>query len=245
MISGKDRLLSLLPPRLAWESRGLKNRRDLHGLHAAAASLQALVPPGVKAVDVGANRGLYSYWISRSAQHVHAVEPNPLLAEYLRRVAPRTKVTVHECALAAHTGTAHLVLDGGRDGEARLTNGDQSSADSTIWEVETTTLDRLVVDPIGFLKIDAEGHEFEILSGARRHLTESRPVIFVELEERHRSGAVAETTDLLLETYRYSSAKFFRRGELLDIDKFEARRDQDYERGTNRPGYVSNFVFHP
>jgi hypothetical protein len=41
---------------------------------------------------------------------------------------------------------------------------------------------------VSALKVDAEGAEYEILSGARAVLTDMRPVVSAELEERHRAG---------------------------------------------------------
>ncbi len=48
--------------------------------------------------------------------------------------------------------------------------------------------DRAITDLTG-LKVDAEGAEYEILRGARETLLRCRPVITMEVEERHREGS--------------------------------------------------------
>ena len=49
-------------------------------------------------------------------------------------------------------------------------------------------LDALVHVGVSFVKVDAEGHELNVLRGARVLIERSRPVFLVE-EERHRTGA--------------------------------------------------------
>ena len=56
-------------------------------------------------------------------------------------------------------------------------------------EVPRITLDSLGQDAVGFIKIDVEGHEVDVLAGAREILRRDRPAILVEAEERHRQGA--------------------------------------------------------
>ena len=59
-------------PVLGLRIRGHRNRRSLHGLGAPASLLAELVVPGTTALDVGANLGLYTYWIAKRAGAVHA-----------------------------------------------------------------------------------------------------------------------------------------------------------------------------
>jgi hypothetical protein len=63
--------------------------------------------------------------------------------------------------------------------------------------VETRRLDDLSLAPVAFVKIDVEGHEFEVLEGATETLGRDTPSVLVEVEERHRHGAVAQVKDLM------------------------------------------------
>jgi FkbM family methyltransferase len=144
------------------------------------------------AVDVGANWGIYTHVMAANARHVHAFEPVPVLASRLSRTVPRN-VTVHETALSDHDGTALLTVAGGEYGLSSL---HLQQGDGHI-DVQLTTLDHAVQAPIGFIKIDVEGHEQEVLAGALRILALDRPVLLVEIEERHRPGAIEAVRSLL------------------------------------------------
>src|SRR5262249_11482633 len=54
--------------------------------------------------------------------------------------------------------------------------------------VRVVTLDSLNLSQVSGMKVDAEGSEYEVLQGGRKILATMRPVVSVELEERHRTG---------------------------------------------------------
>lgn len=103
-------------------------------------------------------------------------------------------VRVHETALSDHAGIAKLLVPDD-DGLARIASSDTSDAVSAAAEselgvrtelgVQTRTLDSFSLVDVGFLKIDAEGHELAVPGGAHETITTSRPVAFVESESRH------------------------------------------------------------
>ena len=55
---------------------------------------------------------------------------------------------------------------------------------------------------MGFIKIQAEGHEAHVLAGATKTVARERPTLLVALQERHRPGIVAEV-DAVLEATGY------------------------------------------
>jgi FkbM family methyltransferase len=56
------------------------------------------------------------------------------------------------------------------------------------FDVPVVTLDSVDLPTVRAIKVDAEGAEQEVLRGARNVLTTMRPIVSVELEERHRTG---------------------------------------------------------
>ena len=72
------------------------------------------------AIDVGAHRGAFIYWMLRAvgdAEQVVAVEPIPELAAYLRTfgdVGGYSRLQVVEAALSDAPGTRHAPCSGGR-----------------------------------------------------------------------------------------------------------------------------------
>jgi FkbM family methyltransferase len=244
--------MDFLPAWISLRLRSERNLRRLLGLHRPADLITQLVPAGRAAVDIGANRGIYTYWMQKRASAVDAFEPQPRLARYIRE-ARLPRVRVHEVALSDRTGSGRLVVPDD-DGLAHLaaTVGAEAAAGqpanrvSVGLDVSTRSLDSFDLDNIGFMKIDVEGHEMAVLRGGRETIERSRPIVFVESEARHADGAPGSVIECMLETLGYRRGAFIRRWELVDIDKFSVERDQlallpDFR----NDDYVGNFVFWP
>ena len=52
--------------------------------------------------------------------------------------------------------------------------------------METIRLDDLDLDDVGFIKIDVEGHELDLLAGARNFFSINRPACIIECREKNR-----------------------------------------------------------
>lgn len=216
--------------------------------------LPLLVAPGETVCDIGANRGLFVYWLLQSGARVLAFEPNPRLTRILRlrfpaQIADGT-LTLYETALGAEAGEATLHVPRGHSPLATIDGNLAGAVGNPMDDVRVplARLDDLVSGPVGFIKLDVEGHELKVLEGARRLLTAHRPSLLVEAEERHRPGAVAAVR-ALLEPLGYEG--FFRLdGRMEPIAAFDPARHQPATAvgpdGINPvPGvvYVLNFVF--
>jgi FkbM family methyltransferase len=150
--------------------------------------------PRGTALDVGAWFGPWTFWLSRQVDQVRSFEPNPEVAEVLRR-SVRPNVTVHE--VAASDRNAHTVLHlppGGRGGEG-VASLESTLADGRSVDVSTIRIDDLGIDDTRFMKVDVEGHEMAALSGAIATIDRSHPILLVELEERF--GHLDEIVTLL------------------------------------------------
>ena len=54
------------------------------------------------------------------------------------------------------------------------------------FSVETKKLDELIqLNNLGFIKIDVEGHETEVIKGSTELIKKNKPTLLVEIEERH------------------------------------------------------------
>jgi FkbM family methyltransferase len=209
--------------------------------------LPALCDPRRIAVDVGANRGYFTYFLSRRATLTHAFEPIPELAERLKADFPE-KVVVHNIALSDEAGEAVLRIpqNTAQAGMATLER-DNALAGLQTREIriQKKRLDELGLGPVGFIKIDVEGHEGAVLAGARQLLERDRPNLLIEIEERHKPGSLGQVLALLGPLgYR----GFYYQGDhLVPAERFDAARDQDPARltlpgGGSRNGYVNNFL---
>lgn len=154
--------------------------------------LQRLVARDRVAVDVGAADGVYTHCLTRLASECVAFEPNPDSAAAVRHRVPRANV--YEIALSDRSGRTTLRVPM-RSG-ARMAGLATIEAANSLHGMEfanlnvaVSTLDAFKLPRVGFIKIDVEGHELAVLRGAERTLMRDRPVVLVEVEERHRPGA--------------------------------------------------------
>jgi hypothetical protein len=101
----EERLKALLiPPSLYIRYKVVK--KHLKG-EAELRLLSCLVDRTRNAVDAGANKGTYSFVLSRLARIVYAFEPNPKMFEMLRRTA-RRNILLSPLALSNRTGAAEF-----------------------------------------------------------------------------------------------------------------------------------------
>jgi FkbM family methyltransferase len=155
-------------------------------------------------VDVGAHDGLITIPLARlPGARVLAFEPLPpayaRLQAALRAAfgTPPAHVTCIAAALGDQAGEITLampVLDGVAQEQWASTAKDYAAHLSARVSVERFAvplrrLDDLAITDLTGLKVDAEGAEYEILRGARETLLRCRPVITLEVEERHREGS--------------------------------------------------------
>jgi FkbM family methyltransferase len=148
---------------------------------------------GRVAIDVGANNGVYAHLLARLCTDVIAVEPNPLLTARLRRSLPR-RVTIIEAALGAESGWSRLMLPGPQN-ESHYRGSiepDVIGHEYVGYDVRVLTIDEVSTKPVGFMKIDVEGHEVAVLHGGRRVLMEDQPVVLIEADDRVRKGSSTE-----------------------------------------------------
>ncbi len=130
-------------------------------------------------LDVGANAGIYSL-AAAAANHtssVHSFEPTPAIAAHLADTIQfnglNSRIRVHQCAVAAESGKAHLnfFLGEHADNEGmNFVSEQRRNADSL--EVTTVSLDDFCAEhgygKIDLLKIDVQGNEPQVLAGARQ-----------------------------------------------------------------------------
>jgi FkbM family methyltransferase len=220
--------------------------------------ISELVRSGDVVVDIGANRGVYTALLSRRVGpggRVHAVEPVPAMEDRLRSLARhRGNVTVHALALSDAAGTTSLQLPvfHGHAIDALATVGRVTSAPSVSVDVAVRTLDDMLADehgPVSFVKCDVEGHEHHVLRGGLRVIREHRPVIVVEIEQRHREDPISSTFGMLSDLGY--SAYYLTEDGIRDLETFDVQRDQlaylsDGFVPYGMPaGYVNDFLFVP
>jgi FkbM family methyltransferase len=182
---GQKLCYRLLPMRLYASVRALRNlRRYEPELNV----LPLLVDPDKTCVDAGANRGTYTYFLSKLAKHVYAYEPNPAMRWILQRSVGKN-VSISNIALSDHNGEANFAVPKSKvkchnnAGSLEVALLTESSEALVLLPVQTARLDDQGVSNVGFIKIDVEGHEREVLIGARQVIARDHPVLLIEMME--------------------------------------------------------------
>lgn len=153
-------------------------------LDGLAALITKQVPRGSTVIDVGANIGLSTILLARATNRVIAFEPSPPNVAFLRRNLERNgirNVEVRAAAVSSQPGTLRFHVAQFGAGSHVVASGHISAGTIAAVDVPAVVLDEVDLPPITFIKIDAEGHEPDVLAGARRLLMRDRPLIYTEV----------------------------------------------------------------
>jgi len=231
--------------------RGLRARwRDQR---AEIGALVSAIRPGDVAVDVGANKGSFLPSLSWAAGsgRVVAFEPQPALAEYLRRACRATRLTnvvVEASGVSDRAGslTLHVPGAGGSSPGASFEPAVAALSSGRGVEVPVVTLDeyfRGEARRIAAIKVDVEGHELAVLRGAEAILESHAPLVVFECEARH-AGVEGLRAALAFFAERGYGGWFVRRGRLVSMNEFDSSVHQNQSAGRfwDASGYCNNFV---
>lgn len=212
--------------------------------------LHLIAPRNRVAIDVGANAGSYTVALALLTPCVIALEPHPEAARHLQaRRLPNVEVLVR--AASDHRGVATLStpVSGARKAVAMASLEPPERTGKAVerLEIETCLLDDFADRDVGFVKIDVEGHEHRVLAGARALIERRRPCVLIEVEDRHRAGAL-EDVRAFFDARGYVGYFIYDRRthdlgdlapEMLNADELA----RDVPRTEMR--YVNNFIFEP
>jgi FkbM family methyltransferase len=198
--------------------------------------LRRVVRPGDVCVDVGAAGGAHLLVMAKqTGPHgtVLGFEPRPRSLRVLRalvrvsRLADR--VRLHPQALADRVGTMALRIPvvptrAHFHGSAadRATAAAFARLPHREIEVPTAPLDEVLaaegLDRLDVLKLDVEGAELLVLSGAVQVLTELRPIVVLEADDLHQARFDATADDVLASVRDHGYRIYrYRRGALEEV----------------------------
>ncbi|MBC7434601.1 MAG: FkbM family methyltransferase [Bdellovibrionales bacterium] len=208
--------IDLAPPyRLVFGRHGptLVNLQDVYVGNAIAAYgeygelefdfMRKVIQPGRDAVEVGANMGSHTVPLAREVaahgRRLLAVEPQPVVFQNMcANVALNRLLNVHteNCACADAPGwlsfdTPDYTATGNFGGVSMQV---PAVARAGVQRVRSVPLDDLLDESwsVGFLKIDVEGFEQQVLQGARHTIARDRPVIYLENDRIEKSRELIE-----------------------------------------------------
>jgi len=192
--------------------------------------VRSYLKPGMRALDIGANYGVYSVGIGKAVGptgRVWAFEPSHDTSCFLQHTLTRNglvQVVVDKCALSDRVGRGRLNVHANSELNS-LAHGPGESGD----EVRVDTLDQAAsrhgMRDIDFVKLDAEGEEVRILAGGGEFFRTEDPLVMFEYKH-------ADALNIpLLASFRAAGYRIFRLvgpssllvpvADAADLDPFE------------------------
>lgn len=202
---------------------------------------------GKTVLDIGANKGIYTYWMSRSVGTkglVVSFEPQPELGDFLHEMSDTfnmENVQIVRKGLSEKEKELLMVRTKVGSGGAHLRTRDEDisaySAENK-FTVEVTTLDgyyqkndHLAVP--AFIKCDVENHEMQVFKGGEALLSKHKPTLLFEC---HHQEAESGEIFRYLEDLGYKGF-FMQKGQQIPVAKFA---DYPYKRPSNTH---RNYIF--
>lgn len=162
-----------------------------------------VVKPGDTAIDIGANFGVYSYYLSRAVAphgHVYAFEPMPATCDSFRTIGKVLRfknVELFERACGDKPGVLNFTVPlqengaiipgivhqsarnndrAGKERHARFQRQKEVPCEVVVIDDFLPNLER-----VSFIKCDVEGADFYALRGARKTIERNKPLIVTEI----------------------------------------------------------------
>jgi FkbM family methyltransferase len=174
--------------------------------------VRRLLRPGQKAIDIGANYGVYTLAMAQcvgQTGHVWAFEPASGTARLLAESIAANgfaQIVLEQIALSHTVGTARLSLQGNSELNALVRDRNSATASEPVClSTLDEQLERCKWSDIDLVKIDAEGEEANILKGGRRFFSALSPLVQYEVKagDKLHLTLVRDFSELGYESYRF------------------------------------------
>ena len=144
-------------------------------------------------LDIGANIGNHTCFFASRFDKTISAEPSRVVASILQANILlndlQDRVTILEAAISNHNGSAmHYTSKGDNLGGGSLDDTRRDTVTAVGKEVQVVTGDKAVSQIaskdsiISFVKIDVEGHEYEVIQGLAATLRRDQPVMLFEAD---------------------------------------------------------------
>lgn len=206
-------------------SKGLTFKERLHYLHRffryrnrtepdTVRFIEEEVSVGDVVLDIGANKGIVTYFLGKAAGtegRVLAFEPQPEMEELIGKVAKSFRLeNVEVFPLGLSDRDEETSLFRGEAGSTAVLESGRDWQKDEI-KIKITTLDGFLekqgIEHVDFIKCDVDGYELHVLNGGRKLLEECGPKVLVEVSESDLEGVIEVFREL-----GYDDGVFWYRG---------------------------------
>jgi FkbM family methyltransferase len=162
---------------------------------AEVAFFRSVIQPNWTVLDIGANHGTHTVALARMAKKVGAFEPQRIIHQILTaNVALNAleNVYIYHTALGAKSGSIKVpyVNYSHVNNFGAISLEPDTTAPGEL--VPLITIDSLQLKDCHFMKVDAEGMESEVLTGAHETISQFKPLLYVENDRFEKSEALIE-----------------------------------------------------
>lgn len=134
-------------------------------------------------IDIGASYGLVSAALADHFDQVHSFEIVSSVRECLHEnLKGISNVKIYDTGLSNTEKTVTLNIADNITGSSMIYTGwDIPNTSNTLVDVQVQCLDHFKFESVDLIKIDVEGHEHDVLQGARKTIKQHWPVLVVEM----------------------------------------------------------------
>jgi FkbM family methyltransferase len=158
-------------------------------------------------IDIGANVGAISQMFEVLGYPCIAFEPQPEIFKLLQK---NFKGRSYNWALGSALGSAQMprLRYGSRFNYGGVSLNTRSELGS--YTVPVQTLDSLNLENVGFIKIDVEGWEEEVLKGSINTINKYKPVMYIEDDRQEKTKSLREYIQSIGYTIEESKPPLYR-----------------------------------
>ena len=175
--------------------------------------LKRIINRGQVAIDIGANVGVYTLYLSKlvgKEGHVYAFEPFKPTYKLLSKTIKYNKLKNVSCYNnALGEKETQISLEVPKLNNGRIDDQFAHIKSASGGEINMVRLDRFIqengISNVSFIKVDVEGYEYFVFEGARETIERFRPVILTEIDTRwtRRYNTSPQAVENLLSSFGY------------------------------------------
>lgn len=202
------------------------------------------------AIDIGTNIGIYSYGFSRFCKRVESFEPVAECTRMLKAYAEHREniITIHAVGLSNQAGNVNLyvpTIAGSSTPNVGLASVNDPGGGRVVMPIVIRRLDDYNFAHVDIIKVDVEGHELEVLEGSVETILREKPLLLVEIEQRHLKGRTIEDVFGFILSLGYSGGYYFKK-RYYPLESFSYEIHQKpFLENVFSSGYINNFIFRP
>jgi FkbM family methyltransferase len=167
--------------------------------------------------DIGANIGNHSLYFSDYFKVVHSFEPHPLIYKLLEINTSLVKnIKINNYGISDENEKLNMTFNKINMGGTKVTNEKINIIEANFRKLDE--LEKENSEIIKLIKIDVEGHEMEVLKGARNIIKKNNPIIIFEQQKTDFSNNTSKVIELIKD-YGYTKFAIISKNKKTNVEK--------------------------